>query len=394
MNKSSEYYDQVEASNLSPDNLDGSSYYSNELCFNTRDGEVIVIEQEDLLKETGDYDQVHDSNHPTHNLDEDNAVEQDDPSEEVDDYYESLLEEFEDDDEEDYYNHQSQTDSPLFEGDYRCLPLSSCNKTHLDLGNKIIMPEDSLSSIIENQVPMPLQFEIRNLSAGKVSHCGVFEFTGHGDDVVLMPDWMMENMQIEEGDYMYMKNKMLEKATYIKLQPHSNEFLEISNPKAVLEENLQQFSCLTKGDTVRISHGEPVNPTPMESSLNKEQEEEDTEKSKFKPFTGSLLHKQPPPTQSDEEPTKNPKSEPFTCLARKLIEETHSDLGSLPNRHMSDTALDQSDLKKEEEKEATDTPKFKPFMGLARKLDEEAESDPDRSCSPDRRERRLCTMAG
>ncbi|KAK8715132.1 hypothetical protein V6N13_042472 [Hibiscus sabdariffa] len=103
-----------------------------------------------------------DTRHCEHNAEEDECEWECDHQAEIDDWN------------RDYYNN-----SRLFEGDYRCLPLSACNKTHLDVGNKIIMPASALQPILENQIPMPLQFQIRNLSTGKVSHCGVFEFSGH-----------------------------------------------------------------------------------------------------------------------------------------------------------------------------------------------------------------------
>ncbi|MBA0856992.1 hypothetical protein Goshw_005925, partial [Gossypium schwendimanii] len=120
-----------------------------------------------------------------------------------DDNYECLLEEEDDDGDIDDNNYiddrQSQIDTwnfddqPLFEQDYRCLLLSFHDKINDDLsvGNRIIMPSTDLEFIIENQVPLPLQFEIHNLSEGKFSHCGVLEFSGHEDGVVFLPDWMM-----------------------------------------------------------------------------------------------------------------------------------------------------------------------------------------------------------
>ncbi|MBA0559206.1 hypothetical protein Golob_016182 [Gossypium lobatum] len=110
-----------------------------------------------------------------------------------DDNYECLLEENDDDgdiDDNSYIDdRQSQIDTwnfddhPLFEQDFRCLPLSFHDKINDDLsvGNRIIMPSTDLEFIIENQVPLPLQFEIHNLSEGKFSHCGVLEFSGHED---------------------------------------------------------------------------------------------------------------------------------------------------------------------------------------------------------------------
>ncbi|TYJ20398.1 hypothetical protein E1A91_A09G262000v1, partial [Gossypium mustelinum] len=288
-----------------------------------------------------------------------------------DENYECLLEENDDDDgdidDENYIDdRQSQIDTwnfydhPLFEQDYRCLPLSFHDKINDDLsvGNRIIMPSMDLEFIIENQVPLPLQFEIHNLSEGKFSHCGVLEFSGHEDGVVFLPDWMMENLQLKACDFVYMKNKKLEQGSYIKIQPHTSDFISIPNPKAVLEENLRKFCCLTKGDTIIISHGskdcnvdfapaldyeEHAIPVSINFGLKKKEEkEEQTQKSEFKPFTG---------------------------LARKLNAEPK--IGR--NREVDEANSKRSSICKSEvtsqNKETDDKPKFQAFSGRSYTLE-------------------------
>lgn len=49
-------------------------------------------------------------------------------------------------------------------------------------------------------------------------------------------------------------NVSLPKASFVKLQPQSVDFLEISNPRAVLEHALRNFSCVTKGDVIQIPY--------------------------------------------------------------------------------------------------------------------------------------------
>ncbi|XP_038684291.1 ubiquitin fusion degradation protein 1 homolog [Tripterygium wilfordii] len=67
-----------------------------------------------------------------------------------------------------------------------------------------------------------------------------------------MPDWMMRNMKLLEGETVVVKNVSVRKGTYMKLQPHSTDFINLTNPKSVLETTLRSFSCLTTGDTVMI----------------------------------------------------------------------------------------------------------------------------------------------
>lgn len=44
---------------------------------------------------------------------------------------------------------------------------------------------------------------------------------------------MMQNMLLQEGDLIRVKSATLPKGTFVKLQPHTQDFLDISNPKAV-----------------------------------------------------------------------------------------------------------------------------------------------------------------
>ncbi|XP_012827863.1 PREDICTED: ubiquitin fusion degradation protein 1 homolog [Erythranthe guttata] len=96
-------------------------------------------------------------------------------------------------------------------------------------------------------------FEISNPRASKVTHCGVLEFTAD-EGLIYLPFSMMENMQLKDGDIVRVKNASLPKGTYVKMQPHKTDFLDVSNPKAVLETSLRSYTCLTTGDTIMVVH--------------------------------------------------------------------------------------------------------------------------------------------
>ena len=65
---------------------------------------------------------------------------------------------------------------------------------------------------------------------------------------------MMQNLLLEEGSLVALRNVSLPKGKFVKLQPHTQDFLEISNPRAVLEMTLRGFSCLTKGDCILMHY--------------------------------------------------------------------------------------------------------------------------------------------
>jgi ubiquitin fusion degradation protein 1 len=99
-------------------------------------------------------------------------------------------------------------------------------------------------------------FRLENTEkAGTQTHCGVLEFTAE-EGTCFIPFWMMQNLLIEEGALITVVNVSLPKATFVKLQPQHVDFLEITNPRAVLEHALRNFSCVTKGDIIQLPYND------------------------------------------------------------------------------------------------------------------------------------------
>jgi ubiquitin fusion degradation protein 1 len=69
---------------------------------------------------------------------------------------------------------------------------------------------------------------------------------------------MMRNMLLEEASLITVESVSLPVATFSKFQPQSSDFLDISNPKAVLENALRHFACLTTGDIISIIYNSKV----------------------------------------------------------------------------------------------------------------------------------------
>ncbi|GAB2267647.1 hypothetical protein Dimus_002629 [Dionaea muscipula] len=140
-----------------------------------------------------------------------------------------------------------------FEQAYRCYPASFIEKPQIETGDKIIMPPSALDRLASLHIDYPMMFELRNDAASRISHCGVLEFTAD-EGMIFVPNWMMENMLLQEGDIVRVKNVALPKGKYVKLQPHTKDFLDISNPKAILETTLRNFSCFTTGDSIMVAY--------------------------------------------------------------------------------------------------------------------------------------------
>lgn len=68
----------------------------------------------------------------------------------------------------------------------------------------------------------------------------------------------MRTLELEPGDLLQIKSTDLPLGTFIKLQPQSPSFLDISDPKAVLENAFRNFSCLTKGDVFTFAYNDDI----------------------------------------------------------------------------------------------------------------------------------------
>ena len=65
---------------------------------------------------------------------------------------------------------------------------------------------------------------------------------------------LLLNVQVEEGSLISIKNVSLPKCTFLKVRAQSVDFLDISNPRAVLEYTLRKYTCVTVGDVIVLQH--------------------------------------------------------------------------------------------------------------------------------------------
>mmetsp|Transcript_19387 Transcript_19387/g.60969 ORF Transcript_19387/g.60969 Transcript_19387/m.60969 type:complete len:307 (-) Transcript_19387:187-1107(-) len=138
-----------------------------------------------------------------------------------------------------------------FEEQYHCFSGAFADKPQLEEGDKILLPTSAFEQLARLQVDYPMLFELR--SAKGRTHCGVMEFTAPEGNCYL-PFWMQQNLMVEEGGLVTVKNVSLPKARFVKFKPQSVDFLDISNPRAVLERQLRTFSCVTVGDQICLPY--------------------------------------------------------------------------------------------------------------------------------------------
>eukprot|EP00040_Diaphanoeca_grandis_P005876 m.34893 g.34893 ORF g.34893 m.34893 type:complete len:327 (+) comp17052_c0_seq1:134-1114(+) len=143
-----------------------------------------------------------------------------------------------------------------FEKTYVCnsvMMMPGAARKSANVGGKIFLPPNALDTLTRLNIEYPMIFSVSCSKTGRKTHSGVLEFIadpGH----CFLPGWMMRNLASDEGDMIIVKTTRLPLGKFAKLQPQSTDFLDINNPKAVLEKSLSYFSCLTEGDIIAIDY--------------------------------------------------------------------------------------------------------------------------------------------
>jgi ubiquitin fusion degradation protein 1 len=141
---------------------------------------------------------------------------------------------------------------------YSVAMLPGRERENLSYGGKIILPPSTLAHLTSLDLDSPWMFKLRNPQNPAAStHAGVLEFIAE-EGVVHLPYWMMKTLRLNEGDPVRITGAELAKGKFVKLQAQHVHFLEISDPKAVLEQALRNFTALTQGDIIEISYNSIV----------------------------------------------------------------------------------------------------------------------------------------
>ncbi|GKZ18590.1 ubiquitin fusion degradation protein [Aspergillus brasiliensis] len=150
--------------------------------------------------------------------------------------------------------------SRRFDEYYRCYPVAMMpgpERENVNHGGKVIMPPSALDKLTRLHITYPMLFELHNGARERLTHAGVLEFIAE-EGKIYLPFWLMQTLLLEPGDLVQVKSTDLPPGQFIKLQAQSTSFLDISDPKAVLENAFRNFSCLTKGDVFTFAYNDQV----------------------------------------------------------------------------------------------------------------------------------------
>lgn len=148
-----------------------------------------------------------------------------------------------------------------FEDYFRCYPITkrpgSNGENLANYGGKIFLPVSSLNKLTRLQILYPMMFQLTNEANGFKTHSGVLEFTAE-EGRAYIPTWMMNVLKISTGGLIKIANLDLPLGDFVKLEPQSVDFLDITDPKAVLENTLRQFTTLTVDDIIEINYNDTI----------------------------------------------------------------------------------------------------------------------------------------
>ncbi len=134
---------------------------------------------------------------------------------------------------------------------------SNVQRNTLEYSNQVILPPEILASL-PNYAGTVLFFTIANEE--KKINIGVHEFTDI-PDVCYIPYYFMMLLGIKEGDRVQIDQIAEEpqKATAITLKPQEQAFIELNDPKVVLEYHMSRlYPIVSLGDVIRVYHNNVV----------------------------------------------------------------------------------------------------------------------------------------
>ncbi|RNF05798.1 ubiquitin fusion degradation protein [Trypanosoma rangeli] len=121
----------------------------------------------------------------------------------------------------------------------------------VDGGGRVLLPSSCLAEISTMNVAYPLQFCIRSRKG--VCYAGVLEFNAD-NGIVIMPLWMFSALLLQPGDTVTLETCVLPPGKLVKLRPQQSSFIQLSDPRKVLEMHLSHYPVLTRGTSIILRY--------------------------------------------------------------------------------------------------------------------------------------------
>ena len=124
-------------------------------------------------------------------------------------------------------------------------------------GNKIVLPRKVLDYLQDRGLPYD-KFQLLNPNAEKDSRIRLFtgplDFCA-ADGECYLPTWVMKQLGIKAGEPCAVATACFPDCAFVKFQPHTSDFLDITDHYVVLTRTLEQMGGLTMGASIRVTDG-------------------------------------------------------------------------------------------------------------------------------------------
>ncbi len=131
------------------------------------------------------------------------------------------------------------------------------SKKEANYGGKVFLPQSALNRLTMLNIRYPMLFKLTSETSKKSTHSGVLEFTAE-EGRCYMPQWMLDTLQCQPGTLVKIQTTDLPLGSFVKLEPQSVNFLDITDPKAVLENALRNFATLTVNDIIELHYNDQI----------------------------------------------------------------------------------------------------------------------------------------
>lgn len=147
-----------------------------------------------------------------------------------------------------------------FQQYFRCYPvvmMAGKERSSLNYGGKIVLPPSALNRLTMLHISYPMMFSLKSEETQLTTHAGVLEFIAE-EGRAYLPNWMMDTLALSPGSLIQLESVNLPLGSFVKIQPQSVDFLDIYDPKAVLENALRNFTTLSVDDMFQISYNDHI----------------------------------------------------------------------------------------------------------------------------------------
>jgi len=130
------------------------------------------------------------------------------------------------------------------------------NTSRIINSNKVIVPLNVLKELSENfeNMTFPIILKIKHPEQFEDIHVGIEDF-GPNNGTIYIPERILQNEWISHDIEITVTNCSPPKGSFIKLKPHKTKFIELDNPKKILETNfINKYPVVRKGETICVTH--------------------------------------------------------------------------------------------------------------------------------------------